>query len=413
MIHRETFMEYTIIGGGIAAYAALKAIRNLDRESRVTVVSAEEHCFYYRPMTPLVVKGDKERDDLLYTEKLPDFHTVHEKATCLDPKARTITLGQGTPLSYDRLLIATGSSPVIPAIEGIHGDNVYYLRTLADAEKLRDDARRAKTAVIIGGGLVGVKKAVALKQTGLEVTIIEQQDQILLPRLDRQGAAIVAAKLTDEGITILTGATAAAIDSTAKEVTLRSGATLAADLLCVAVGVKPNLAWLADSGLTMEKALVVDERMQTSAEHVYAAGDVVQTRDLITGRAMVSALWTNAVDMGRIAGFNMAGGKMKYPGSLEIMNATEIEKLAMISVGDIEPEGPGFEIASRRDGESYRKLVFRNDTLAGAVFLGNIDRAGIYTALIKSGRPLGNLKDKAIRGTLNYLDVCQRQMPLQ
>lgn len=401
-------MEYTIIGGGIAAYAALKAIRDLDQHSRVTVVSEEQHCFYYRPMTPLVVKGDRERDEILYAGELPDFHTIHDRATGLDPAARTITLAHGAPLSFERLLIATGSSPVIPKIKGLTKDNVYLLRTLAEAEKLREGARGAKRAVIIGGGLVGIKKAVALHRSGLAVTVIEQQEEILLPRLDREGAAMVAEKLRKEGITILTGAGVVEIDEPGRRVTLASGTILDTDLVCVAVGVRPNLEWLAGSGLAMEQGLVVDKRMRTSSEQIYGAGDVVQTRDLVTGKTMVSALWTNAVAMGRTAGLNMAGGKMDYPGSLEVMNATEIEQLAMISVGDINPVGDGYEIASRRSGESYRKLVFRNEALVGAVFLGDITNAGVYTALIKSGRPLGALQEKARRSTLNYLDVCHR-----
>jgi len=401
-------MEYTIIGGGIAAYAALKAIRDLDRESRVTVVSAEEHCFYYRPMTPLVVKGDRERDEILYAGDLPDFHTIHDRATGLDPATGIITLAHGGPLAFERLLIATGSSPVIPKIKGISKDNVYLLRTLADAEKLREGAKAAKRAVIIGGGLVGIKKAVALHRSGLAVTVIEEQEEILLPRLDREGAAMVAEKLRREGITILTGEGVVEIDEPGRAVTLASGTVLAADLVCVAVGVRPNLEWLAGSGLAIEQGLVVDRRMRTSAEHIYAAGDVVQTRDLVTGKSMVSALWTNAVAMGRTAGLNMAGGKMDYPGSLEIMNATEIEHLAMISVGDINPAGSGYEIATRRRPDSYRKLVFRNAALVGAVFLGDIENAGVYTALIKSGLPLGEIQEKARRGTLNYLDVCHR-----
>jgi NAD(P)H-nitrite reductase large subunit len=401
-------MEYTIIGGGIAAYAALKAIRDLDRESRVTVVSAEEHCFYYRPMTPLVVKGDRERDEILYAGDLPDFHTIHDRATGLDPATGIITLAHGGPLAFERLLIATGSSPVIPKIKGISKDNVYLLRTLADAEKLREGAKAAKRAVIIGGGLVGIKKAVALHRSGLAVTVIEEQEEILLPRLDREGAAMVAEKLRREGITILTGEGVVEIDEPGRAVTLASGTVLAADLVCVAVGVRPNLEWLAGSGLAIEQGLVVDRRMRTSAEHIYAAGDVVQTRDLVTGKSMVSALWTNAVAMGRTAGLNMAGGKMDYPGSLEIMNATEIEHLAMISVGDINPAGSGYEIATRRRPDSYRKLVFRNAALVGAVFLGDIENAGVYTALIKSGLPLGGIQEKVRRGTLNYLDVCHR-----
>ncbi len=177
-------------------------------------------------------------------------------------------------------------------------------------------------------------------------------------------------------------------------------------MVCVAVGVTPNLAWLAGSGIATDQGILVDKRLATSSGAVYAAGDVVQTRDLITGKPLVSGLWTNAVDMGKVAGTNMAGGKASYEGGLETMNATEIEGLAMISVGDILAEIPGSEVAIRRRDGSYRKLVFDHDRLTGAVFIGEIANAGVYTALIRSGKQLGRLKETAITRPLTYADFC-------
>jgi nitrite reductase (NADH) large subunit len=154
----------------------------------------------------------------------------------------------------------------------------------------------------------------------------------------------------------------------------------------------------------MDAALVVDEKMQTSVKGIFAAGDVVQTTDCVTGRTMISALWTNAVDMGKVAGANMAGGKIKYPGSLEVLNATEIEGIAMISAGDIMAASSGSETVIRRADSAYRKLVFRDDVLTGAVFIGDVERVGLYTALIKTGAPIGPLKEKMVDGSLTYLD---------
>jgi len=400
-------MAYTIVGGGIAACSALRAIREYDPAGRITVISEEEHCFYYRPMTPLVVKGDKERDEILFDEHLPEFHTINDRAVALDPARKEITLANSGTVPFNRLLIATGSAPMVPDIPGIHEENVHYLRTLKDAYELKDAAREARKAVILGGGLVGIKKAVALRHTGLEVTVIEQLDHILLPRLDREGAELMTAKLTAEGIRIITNATIDEIMAGAKGVRLSGGETLDCDMVCVAAGVRPNLAWLQGSGLAMGAALLVDEKMQTSVAGIFAAGDVVQTRDCATGRTVVSALWSNAVEMGKVAGANMAGGKIKYPGSLEVLNATEIERIAMISAGDIMSATPGSESVSRRSNGAYRKLVFRNDVLTGAVFVGEVERAGIYIALIKSGAPLGPLKEKAIDGSLTYLDYAR------
>jgi len=400
-------MQYVIVGGGIAACSALKVIREYDTAGRITVISEEEHCFYYRPMTPLVVKGDKERDEILFDEHLPEFQTIQGRAISLDAGKKEMALQGGGTVSFDRLLIATGSSPVVPEIPGIHEKNVHYLRTLKDAYALKDAARNAKKAIILGGGLVGIKKAVALRHAGLEVTVVEQLDHILLPRLDREGADIMAARLAAKGIRIIPSTTIVEIMPEARGVKLSTGETLVCDMVCVAVGVKPNIDWLKESGLTIDKALVVDEKMQTSMEGVYAAGDVVQTTDCVTGRTVISALWTNAVDMGKVAGANMGGGKIKYPGSLEVLNATEIEGIAMVSAGDIMAATPGSETVIRRADGAYRKLVFRDEVLTGAILIRDVERAGLYTALIKTGAPIRPFKEKVVDGSLTYLDfVC-------
>jgi len=397
-------MQYTIVGGGVAACFAVKAIEQYDPGARITVVSEEEHCFYYRPMTPLIIKGDKERDEILYEEHLPEFHVIHDRAVALDTAAREIALSNGDTLSFDRLLIATGSGPVIPDIPGIHEKNVHYLRTMKDAHDLKDASRQAKKAVILGGGLIGIKKAIALKHAGLEVTVVEQLDHVLLPRIDRAGADLITEKLAGEGIRIITNSTIREIMPDARGVRTAGGETLDCDIVCVAVGVRPNIDWLAESGLAVDKAIIVDEKMQTNIEGIFAAGDVVQTTDSVTGRTIVSALWSNAVQMGRVAGANMAGGKIKYPGSLEVLNATEVERVAIISAGDILAESDGSEVVSRKTKDSYRKLVFKDDVLTGAVFVGDVDRAGVYVSLIKTGVPVGLLKEKIIDGTLTYLD---------
>lgn len=398
-------MRYAIVGGGIAAVSAVKAIREYDPQCHITVISEEEHCFYYRPMTPLLIKGDRERDDLLHNMRGIDIHMLHGRAASLDPEQRKVTLQDGGKVEYDRLLIATGSSPRVPAIPGIREPNVHYLRTLADAQGLRAAAQGAQKAVILGGGFVGIKKAEALAHLGLSVTVVEQQSHILLPRLDKEAAALVTQRLEARGVTFLLNETVSEILPGAKGVKLASGQQLVCDFVCIAVGVKPNIGWLQGSGLATDKALVVDANLQTSREGVYGAGDVVQIRDLVTGRPVVSGLWANAVEMGKVAGANMAGGKIRYPGGLEVMNAAEIEGLGLVSVGHVLPqEDGGHEIHRRSGNQNYRKLVFMDDVLTGAIFVGDIEGSGVYTALIKSGKHLGRLKEKAVEGRISFAD---------
>lgn len=402
-------MAYTIVGGGAAAVSALKALRERDPRGPVTVVSEEEHNFYYRPMIPLVVTGDRGGEDLFFhgdTAAGIDF--IHDRAVSLDPANREINLFSGRRLAFDRLLIATGSSPVVPDVPGVREENVFVLRSLSDGLSLQERAGEADRAVIAGGGFVGIKLAQALSRQGISVTVAEQADRILFPRIDYEAAAIVEKRLARTGITCLTGVTITGILEGGRGVELADGRTLRADLVCLAVGVRPNIDWLGGSGLAMERALRVDARMQTNIPGIYAAGDVVESIDPVTRRTVVNGLWSQAVTMGRTAGTNMAGGKMKYGGSLEVLNATDIDGLPLISVGDVLAGGNDYEVIKDLRRDVYRKLVFKDDTLAGYIFLGDIDRAGIYTALLRSRRPLGPLKKKMINRTITCADCLVR-----
>lgn len=402
-------MHYTIVGGGIAALSAVKAIRAYDPHGEILVAGEEKHSFYYRPMTPLVVTGDRERDELLHADPLPaNLRFMHARAVSLDAAGRRVLLADGGALPFERLLIATGSSPRVPEIPGITCGHVHCLRTLADAERLRAAAAAARQAVVVGGGFVGVKVALALRHRGVAVTLVEQLPHILAPRLDAEAAGMVAERLEAAGVSIRTGETVREIlpDS----VTLASSARLAADLVCIAIGVAPNIGWLAGSGLAMGVALRVDERMQTSLPGVFAAGDVVEMTDTATGQIQASALWTNAVEMGKTAGINMAGGKAKYPGGLAVMNATEIEGLALVAAGDVLGEATGATVVRERRNGNFRKLVFRGDRLAGVILAGDLSGAGICTALVRAATPLSPaMRERLASGRISYADCCVRK----
>lgn len=393
-------MQYVIVGGGIAAASAIKSIRATDLQGTIMVVCREKP-FYYRPMIPLIIDGSISEADITFPD---DFATVQgvevvsDQAISLTPGKKKLMLASGNMLNYEKILIATGSRPLIPNIPGI--ENAFTLRTLEDAHKIREAAVGAKKAAILGAGLVGIKAALALSKQGLQATIIEELPQILYPRLDQKGAAIVQARLEQKGIRVITNDSFSAVLSTGAKLT--SGAAVDADMVILAAGTCPNTEWLDGSGVNLEQAVVVDENMKTSVEDCYAAGDVVQGLELLEQRPVVSALWTHAVDMGKAAGVNMAGGKRRYPGLLSVMNATEIEGIPMISAGAVADESG--EVLAANEHDSYRKLIFRDDRLIGAIFMGRITRAGTYVNLIKNQLPLGKLKDKALKGKLSYAD---------
>lgn len=397
-------MQYVIVGGSIAGASAIRAIRANDPEGVITLVTAEKP-FYYRPLIPLIIDGDITDEDIFFPEDIETslgIQLVSDRAVALDPEKKELTLDSASRLEYDKLLIATGSIPLLPDVPGT--EKAFTLRTLNDAHKIKEAAAGARKTVILGGGFVGIKAASALSKLGHDITIIEKLSQILYPRLDQKSADIIQKRIEKKGIRCITTDTITEVlDGGVK---LTSGDVIEADLVILAVGINPNTEWLEGSGLKIEKAMVVDELLKTSAENCYAAGDVVQALDLVEHEPAVSVLWTNAVDMGKAAGTNMAGGKKRYPGLLSVLNATEIEGIPLVSAGAVTDGGGEVFIDNGYDG--YRKLVFRDDRLIGAIFMGRLKNTGIYINLIKNQTPLGNLKDKAIKGTLTYVDFMPR-----
>ena len=411
-------MRHVIIGGSIAGISAAKAIRAADAKAEITILSEEKSRPYYRPMiTFLIRKQDLDitfEDDL---EKKYGLTFIPERAGSIDVMKKKVMPASGRSIAYDRLLIATGSSPVIPEVPGINGQGVFAMRTAEDALAVKTSADRSKAAVILGGGLAGIKSAIALKKYGLDVTIVEKLDGLLSRGFDRRGAEIISKILRNGGLHLLTGDSISEVvrdEGKIKAVNLSSGRALHADLVIVAVGACPNLELAKDSGIKTNKGILINENLLTSVPDVYAAGDVVEYTDLVTGMPAVSALWTNAEEMGRLAGRNMAGAGLKYQGFFSVLNSTEIFDVPVMAVGLIDPDpaDKNYEVVIEDNIDSYKKLVFRGSILAGAVFINNVENAGIYTNLIRNRIPIGPLKEEAIKGSLRYINFI-RTVPEQ
>lgn len=405
--------RHVIVGNSVAAVGAIEAIRSLDRDSEITVISKEPYSVYSRPLISYYLGGKVTESNMAYRPKT--FYSAHDVETLLGveavglvPDADELKLaGRRKPLAFDRLLIATGGRPFVPLIEGRERDDVYTFTTLDDAKRLLKACKRLEHVVVLGGGLIGLKVTEGLQQRGVGVTIVELADRILSPVLDTVASKMVADHLRSLGIDIIVKETVTAIegeDGRVERVRLKGGRILPCQAVVVAIGVVPNVGWLAGSGVRVERGVLVDRRMRTSRRDVYAAGDVTEAPELLGTGYRVIPIWPDAYREGFVAGSNMAGKAMRYEGGLA-MNSLEVLGISVASVGLATSEGPGYTVARSVDCErgAYRRLVFEGEYLVGALMVRDIDRAGLYTGLIRERVPVQEFKKRLLEAEFGLL----------
>jgi len=366
-------MRHVIVGNGVAGITAAAELARR-RAGDIVVYTAERHPYYFRPQLPRLLAGEVAADGIYarpaswYEERGIDVH-LSSRVVRLSPGQKRLLVEDGTEVPYDRLLLATGSVPFVPPIEGIGQAGVFTLRTLDDALKVRERAADCREAVVIGGGLLGLETARGLRALGLSVTVLETSPHLLPRQLDREGAAVLQRLVEGMGIGVVTGARAGAVlgDGGAERVVLEDGREFPAQVVLVAAGVRCNAALAAEAGLEVNRGVVVDERMATSAPDIYAAGDVASFRD----RSW--SIIPQARAQARVAAANMAGEGAVYE---EIVPSTtlKIVGISLTSCGVVTAEeGEGFVELRRSDPEAgtYGKLVMEDGRLVGAIVIGN------------------------------------------
>lgn len=390
--------RYVIVGNGAAGAAALREIRSTDPAGRITMLTEEGYDAYSRPLISYYLKGRVPMNKMGYGSPLPpDGRTevrLSTRVEGIDPEAHTLQLEGGEILPYDKLLLATGSVPFVPPMEGVGGqENVFTFLDLDNAVRIREYARPDMKAVVVGGGLIGMKAAEGLHELCASVTVCELADRILPTILDDRAAGRVRRHVESHGIAVVTGDTVARAESKdnfLRRVVLRSGAVLDCDLLVVAVGVRPNVALARAAGCSVGRGIRTGRDLSTDVPDIWAAGDCTESTDLLDGSSKILALWPNAVAQGRTAGSAMAGGKRTFDGAFA-MNAIDFFGLRMVTSGLLQVEEPAYRIEIREDEGSYRRFVVRDNLLRGYCLVGDIDRAGLYTTLIRDDVPLDTL----------------------
>ncbi|MFB3894228.1 MAG: NAD(P)/FAD-dependent oxidoreductase [Phycisphaerae bacterium] len=406
---------YLILGNSTAAVNAVEAIRERDREGSMVVVAREPQHVYSRPLISYRLAGkvdDARMDyrDRAFYERNNVQPLLGVAAVNVDAEARAVSLSDGRRIEFEKLLIATGGAPIRPPIPGLDARGVFTFTTWADEQAIDKyiEANKVRAAVVLGGGLIGLKTVEALVDRDVPVTVVELADRILAVTFDKDAARLAEKALAEKGVGIRTGETIREVFADGGKVSavlLSNGEGLDCDLLIVAIGVRPDLSVVAGSGIKTDRGILVDTHMATSVDGIYAAGDVAQALDALSGQSRPIPILPAAARQGRIVGANMAGGDATYEGGVP-MNAVDVVGLPTISVGQtVQQEGD--EVLARLDekNRTYRKLVIRGNRIIGAIFIGRIERAGIFTGLIRSRLDVSDFKHLLLSDEFGLLSL--------
>lgn len=408
--------EFVIIGNSAAGIAAIEAIRKKDLDSKVTVVTDEDYPAYCRCLISYYLANDIKEDKIFYRPE--NFYKenniellLNKKAVRVNPKKNCVVLEDKSQVNYDFLLIATGASPKFPSTPGIKKEGVFGFRTMKDAKAIEGLLPVTKTACVLGGGLIGLKAAYALKKRNIEVKVIVKSRQVLSQMLDFEGAGFVQRRLEENGIEVILGQDVLEVigNGDIKAVKLDTGKVLGCSLIIVGKGVSPNIDLIKETDIKINEGIVANSLLETSIPNIYTAGDVCESFDLTLNTSSVNALWPVAVEQGRLAGGNMVGEGIDYDGSLG-MNSMEFFGLAVVSLGVYkvkEEANCRLEELKMLDVKEniYKKLILKNNILIGAILVKDIRNSGIFLRLIREKIDISPFKDRLLQENFGYPDI--------
>ena len=392
--------RYVIIGGGIAGIPCIEGIRSVDPEGSITLITAEADSNYGRPLISYYLEGKTRLENISY--RGTDFYDRNHVAALhcvsavrIDPKEKHVTLSDGQVLPYDALCVAAGSSPFVPSFTGLETvENKFTFMTLADARALAEAVTPESRVLIIGGGLIGLKCAEGLYAHTKHLTVCDLASHVLSSILQAESAEIVEQHLKGKGIRLLLGDSAK--EFRGNQALMNSGETVDFDLLVLAIGVRPNTALVKDAGGSVSRGIVTDSRMRTDLPNIYAAGDCAESENIVSGTRGILAILPNAAMQGRTAGINMAGGSASFDGGIP-MNSMGILGLHLMTAGSYYGEDQGGQVHQVPMQDGYKRLFTKDGYLTGFILMGDLHRAGIYTALIRERRPLDSIDFEAVK----------------
>ncbi len=390
-----------IVGSGTAAIAALRQLRKTGCDDEVLVVTMERHNPYSPMSLPYVLLGRMTMPDLQtvpddFFERMNAVFQKERKVVAVEPKEQKISYEDGGKERYDRLLIATGSDPIVPPVLGEAGAAGFHV--MDDYLALARQLTGSKRITIVGAGLVAMELAAALAHTGHRVTVVAPRERILRNYFDQEASERIIDLFTSAGVAVrLRCGEAEKAERHGNEIAVRfaAGETIETEVLLACLGVKPRIALLRGSGIAVNDGVLVDRRMKASVPNVFAAGDAAEAYDFFSGLNRVNPILPSAAAQGKVAGDNMGGRTTEYEGSLP-MNAFNFFDHLALSVGKVAPDAGDEVLTAWHDG-SYTRLVFTDEALSGASFLDVDVDGGVIQHLIRKRTRVGEHRETLLR----------------
>jgi NADPH-dependent 2,4-dienoyl-CoA reductase/sulfur reductase-like enzyme len=417
-------MNHVILGAGPAGVIAAETIRKHAPNDRIVLVGDEPEVPYSRMAIPYLLIGNIQEEGTHLRHGAGHFETLRierkqGRAKGIDTGRKHVHLEDGSSLPYDRLLIATGSSPARPPIPGMDLPNVHSCWTLADARAIAQRAGKGARVLQMGAGFIGCIIMEALAARGVELTVVEMGDRMVPRMMGPTAGGMIKDWCEKKGVRVFTGARVEAIEaagggeqgllgklasavglgggasgSGAMKVKLSNGQTLEVDLVISATGVKPNIGFLKDSPIKCLVGVLTDEHLQTTVPDVYAAGDCAEAFDIVSGKTIVSAIQPNAADQAYVAAMNMVGRKAVLKGVTQI-NVLDTLGLISASFGNWQgvPGGEHVELTDRAAGR-HLSLQFKDDVMVGCNSIGWTQHVGVMRGLVEGQVKLGAWKER-------------------
>lgn len=399
-------MNYVILGAGPAGVTAAETIRQHDKTGQITMVAGEAEPAYSRMAIPYLIYG-KIKEQGTYLRQDPEhfktlgINQISARAGGIDAERRQLFLAGGQVLPYDKLLIATGASPIIPRFPGANLPGVHTCWTLSDARAILKMAGKGDPVVLVGAGFIGCIVLEALHLRGCDLTVVEIAPRMVARMMDETAGGMLTRWCREHGVKVHTGTAVQGISQSTEgglsSVRLSDGSSVPAKLVVLAAGVRSNTGFLTGSGVRANNGILVDQYLQTTAPHIYAAGDCCEGLDLSTGKPDMLAIQPVAVEHGRIAAQNMVGQVTPHRGSL---NMNVLDTMGLISSSFGLWQGAKLGYTAKLIDEAafkYLKLEFDGDRMVGAQCVGMTENVGMLRGLIQTGFRLGHWRDKLLK----------------